>query len=339
MSALIGASGSLVPAGFGAPSRRVVLRHPVFYSFDLPFFRLSDHSRNPSLIVALDDQEASLSIDGLIREFQIDPVGDDGKMLALVSRALGFVTGLRIGDWLPTEVLTGEASWAVDDVYRERSLARFNLCLLAWMSEGAPSVDRVALSRAGMWPMSADGISTSLRLMANKVGNVTVDQSLTRIRRVAEEFAYVEALRDRLLRGAHQMARALERVSRNFRGDGTHKELLSQVRRLATIGVADLQARFDRADAEVADIERVVGDSDRLVDAVRLYRDDLYIRCRAWDPLISEWEMTEVGPNSRTWHLARQTYRFLAPRFMTVVEWRNAGNSGSASGRGGGMAW
>jgi hypothetical protein len=316
-----------------------VLQHPVFSSFGDALFRLSDYGRKPALIVDMHDREASLPIDGLMREFRIDPVSDDGAMLGLISRALVFVTGLRMGEWLPAEVLTGEASWALDDAYRERSLGRFNLCLLAWMLDGASSVDRVSISQAGMRPMSAESLASGLRLMATKVGEVTPDEALLRIRRVAEEFAYIESLRDRLLRGAGRMLSALDRLSRTFRGDVTHKELLSQVRRLGAIGLADLQARFDRVDAEVSDIERVVVDSARLVELVRRHRDDLYVRCRAWDPFLSEWGVAEVGPSTRTWHLAHDIYRFLAPRFMTVVEWQSVPDFGDRGGAGSGMAW
>lgn len=329
--------GALIPSGPGARIRRVVLAHPVFSSFEDPFFRLSDQGRSPVLVVPMDDREASLPVEGLMREFGIAPSGDDGQMLALVCRALSFVTGIRIGDWLPAEVLSSEASWVVDDVYRERALARLNLCLLAWMPRGAVSLDRESLSRAGSRPISPDALASGLRMMAGKVGGITLDESLSRIRQAAEQFAYVEFLRDRLLRGAVRMLDALDRLGRGFRGDGTHRELLAQVRRLASIGLADLQARFDRADAEVADVERVVTQAAAVLAALRGHRDDLYVRCRAWDPLIGEWAVTELGADARTWQLARETYRFLAPRFMTVVEWRSAPVAVPAAGPG--MTW
>ena len=259
-------------------------------------------------------------------------------MLGMVGPAREFVSGLRVGDWLPTEILTGEASWVVDEGFQERALARLNLFLLAWMSGGASSVAREVLSSVGRAPMSTAGIEAGLRLMASKVGGITRDDALSRIRQAADEFAHIESLRDCLLRGAARMLMMLDRMVHTFRGDTTHRELLTQVRRLASLGMADLQARFDLADAAVADIEVVVVDPDGVTAALRLHRDGLYVRSRAWEPYIAEWGTLEVRHTAKTWQLVHETYRFLAPRFMTVVEWRSAPNPNAMIARPG-MDW
>ncbi len=304
---------------------RLVLQHPVFATFDYPFFRISEVERKPVLVIRLDDREASLPLAGVMREFGIAPHGEDGIMLGLVARALQFVTGLRIGDRLPSEILTREASWSVDEASRDRALARLNLLLIAWAQGGTPGAStRELLSRAGQVPINADTIAAGLHRLATRIGNVTPDEALARVRQVAGEFAHIDALRDQLLRGAQRLSAVLDRLSRNFRGDGTHKELLMQVRRLAAIGVADLQARFDQADGAVGDITEIVARPDDVIAVLRDRRDGLYVRLRAWEPYIMEWETIEAGANVRTWHLAHDTYRFLAPRFMTMVEWMSA---------------
>ena len=56
------------------------------------------------------------------------------------------------------------------------------------------------------------------------------------------------------------------------------------------------------------------------------------MRNRAWQPYTTEWATIEAGHNPRTWHLAYDTYRFLAPRFMTTVEWRAAPTPGGTGG-------
>ena len=336
---LLPAAGrALVPAGPGARNRRFVLRHRLFSSFGPAFFRMSEVERSAVLVIPMDEQEAVLPLQGLIREFQISGAGEDGAMLGMVEPSLKFVTGLRVGDWLPPEILTGEASWVVDEAFQDRALARLNLFLLAWMSGGASSVAREVLSSVGRAPMSAAGIEAGLRLMASKVGGITRDDALSRIRQAANEFAYMESLRDGLLRGAARMLMVLDRMVHTFRGDNTHRELLAQVRRLASLGVTDLQARFDLADAAVADIEEVVVDLDGVVATLRLHRDALYVRGRAWEPYIAEWGTMEVRHTAKTWQLVHETYRFLAPRFMTVVEWRAAPDPGVAAARPG-MDW
>lgn len=340
LSPAAGTGRALVTVNSEKRSGRLILRHPVFSSFESAFFRISEAERKPVLVIPMDDREASLSVDSMMREFRISMSDEDGIMLGMVGRALEFVTGLRIGDWLPVEVLTGEASWTADEIFQERALARLNLCLLAWMAGGTSSVDREVLSHVGQAAMSAEDLTAGLRLIVSKVGGVTLDEALVRLRRVADEYAYVESLRDRLLRGAVRMAMVLDRLARTFRGDATHRELLGQVRRLASIGVADLQARFDQADLAVADVEKVVFDPGGVVSALRGHRDGLYVRCRAWDPYIVEWDTIQTGQNARTWQLAHETYRFLAPRFMTIVEWRSVQNPFAVAGEGrSGMAW
>lgn len=335
-----GTGRALVAVSSGAQSGRLILRHPVFSSFESAFFRISEAERKPVLVIPMDDREASLLVDSMMREFCISKSDEDGIMLGMVGCALEFVTGLRVGDWLPLEILTREASWVPDAIFQERALARLNLCLLAWVAGGTSSVAREVLSHVGQAAMRAEGLTTGLQLMVSRVGGITLDEALVRLRRVADEFAYVEALRDRLLRGAVRMAMVLDRLARTFRGDATHRELLGQVRRLASIGVADLQARFDQADLAVADLEKVVADPGGVVLALRSHRDALYVRCRAWDPYIVEWDMIQVGQNVRTWQLAHETYRFLAPRFMTIVEWRSVRNPFAVAGEGrSGMAW
>lgn len=324
-----------------APGRlapRLVLRHPAFATFDSPFFRISEVERKPVLVIRLDDRDASLSLAGVMREFGISANDEDGVMLGLVARALEFLSGMRIGDRLPPEILTGEASWMPDAAYADRAVARFNLQLLAWGCGQAGTVPREALARAVPLPMDAAILADGLRRLALQVGGITTDDALNRIRQVAAEFAHVDALRDQLLRGARRLGVALDRLARGFRGDSTHKELLMQVRRLASIGVADLQSRFDEADGTVADIHAVASRPERAIALIRQHRDGLYVRHRAWAPYNTEWATIEAGHNVRTWHLAYETYRFLAPRFMTVVEWRAAPAPAAAAARAG-MIW
>ncbi len=336
----VGAGRALVSTGRGARSCRLILHHPVFSSFASPFFRVSDVERKPVLVIPMDDREASLSITGMMREFRITSSDKDGIMLAMVGEALDFVTGLRIGDWLPTEILTGEASWVADEAFQERALVRLNLYLLAWMSSGTSLVARDALCRVGQVEMSAEDLTTGLRLVTSKLGGITPDEALTRIRQVANEFAYIEALRDGLLRGAARMVTTLDRLVRTLHGDTARKDLLAQVRRLAAVGVADLQGRFDTADRTVADIEEVVTSPDAVIRTLRWHRDSLYVRCRAWDRYVVEWGTLEMKPNARTWQLIHETYCFLAPRFMTIVEWRSVPDpsTGPSADRSG-MAW
>ena len=88
--------------------------------------------------------------------------------------------------------------------------------------------------------------------------------------------------------------------------------------------MTDLTARFDAADRTAARVDDAACRPDASIAEIRMHRDGLYARCRAWEPYIIEWGTLNTGYNSRSWSLAHETYRFLAPRYMTVVEWRAA---------------
>lgn len=327
LTTLAGQSRALTVVNAG----RLTLRHPVFKTFDEPFFRISEVERKAVLVIRMDDRDVSLPVCGMMREFGIPADDADGLMLANVVRALDFVTGLRIGDLLPSEIMTGRASWLADDTYHEQANARLNLHLLAWMSGKSYASLREKLLQAGQSPVTKESLALGLSHLAAAVGGVTPEQVLGRLRQVAGEFAHIDALRDKLLRGAQRMGDVLNRLAHNFRGDRTHKELLTQVRRLAAIGITDLQTRFRLVDFLLEDIERVIRDPELVIAAIRKTRDELYVRCRAWDPYNMEWATIEAGHNARTWHLAHETYRFLAPRYMTIVEWVAAGPADAAS--------
>jgi hypothetical protein len=307
---------------------RLVLRHPVFATFEHPFFRLADSDRKPVLVVRMDELEASLPLSGLMREFGISAVEEDGLMLALVPRALAFVSALRIGDPLPPEILTGSASWMPTTAAQDSAIGRLTRNLLTWAgTEQLPNA-RETLYRAGQLVLSADDLAAILQHLAERIGGTSPAETLNRIQRVAGEFAHIDALRTQLLHGAERLGTVLNRTARTFQGDHTHKELLMQVKRLAMIGIADLRRRFEQADLIVKDIAALADQPDATIDRVRTARDELYVRWRAWEPYCLQWDTIEPGHHARVWHLAYDTYRFLAPRFMTTVEWLSTAEAG-----------
>ena len=268
---------------------RLVLRHPVFRSFLEPYFRLSDSDHAVVFVIQLDQQEAILPLAAMMTEFGIMPDDEDGRMLELVGRGLQFVTGLQLGDPLPTEVLTGKASWTVEEFHRDQAVARLSQHVL-----------RCAGGKDGMSDPAV----------------------LHQVHLLADDLAYIEALREWLLKGARRMDRVLTRLARGFSGDTTHKEILAQIRRLTGKGIVEIEACFMIVDQAIADVETAFADPAALQALLHRQRDTLYRRWRAWEPYCREWAMIGARDGARTWNLVHDTYRFLAPRYMTVVEWR-----------------
>ena len=58
-------------------------------------------------------------------------------MLGMIAEALEFVSILRIGDPLPREVCTGEASWEPDATHLALASMRLRMQLVAWLNAGA----------------------------------------------------------------------------------------------------------------------------------------------------------------------------------------------------------
>jgi hypothetical protein len=100
------------------------LVHRAFAMFGDPLFRLAESDGAPVMVVHLGDKEAAIPLTAMKREFGIEKGSDDGRMLDLVVQSLDFVAGLRIGDPLPPEVLSGEASWEPDEVHLRIANAR-----------------------------------------------------------------------------------------------------------------------------------------------------------------------------------------------------------------------
>jgi hypothetical protein len=144
------------------------------------------------------------------------------------------------------------------------------------------------------------------------------------VEELARELAYIEALRDRLLRRAKVMAEKLNRIAKAFRGDASHLETLTQVRRLAATALKQMSRRFDELDAQTGEVMSALRNADSQRTFIRSNRDWLYRTQRAWQSLLTEWESAGIGFDEGVLQLLNRTYQFLAVRFMPVTEWAAA---------------
>jgi hypothetical protein len=275
-------------------------------------------------VIQLDAHEAILPLAAMMTEFGIVAADEDGRMLALVARALHFVSGLRIGDPLPQEVLTGEASWTVDDFHRDQAVARLTRNLLGYAvrDDQRPAPAAAQVGHALLAPSCAT-MGDALKRLGRRMTHLSTEELLRQAELLVDDLAYIEALRDWLLRGATRMDKVLTRLARGFNGDNTHKELLAQIRRLTGNGIVDIAACLAVADNAVADVLTAFADISATRALLQVQRDTLYRRWRAWEPFCRAWAVTGTRHDAGTWNLSHDTYHFLAPRYMTVVEWRS----------------
>jgi len=289
-----------------------------------PLFRHSETDNIPAMVVMLGDREAVMPLRSLQDEFGIDDTSDDGQMLALIAGALDFVACLRIGDPLPAEVLGGEASWEPDPAHLQLASAKLRLQLVGWLKSGTTAanaeVDPSHLAHLDDNPALRQRVQEAFARAASELGVPDMESVVKLVESLATELAFIEALRARLLNRVSMMFLKIERLASGPRPEGVPMETLNQVRRLATRALRDISLRFDDMDAQTGEVMSALRNADSQRSFIRSNRDWLYRSLRAWNPILTEWEETKDLRQ-----LFVHTYRFLAPRFMSVTEWVSMG--------------
>ncbi len=318
----------------GAEPTRLLLQHPLFASLGPPLFRRSDMDGAPVMVVQLGEREAAIPLRSLQREFGIADESEDGRLLARTAEALDFVSVLRPGDTLPSEVLTGEASWEPDPVHFEIAHTRLRVRLADWLGEGA-GTERRDLDAGSLLAIANDPglrhqVHQAMSRAAEALGLDTPAEVIGLLETLGRELAYIEALRDRLLRRVRAMAGKIERLSRGWRSDASHIETLTQVKRLTAIALRQIVARFEELDAQTGEVMAALRNADSQKTFIRSNRDWLYRSLRAWAPILEQWDTAAGQFDEGTLALIGRTYQFLAPRFMPVTEWISATKPGRA---------
>jgi len=304
---------------------RCALSHRVFTSFGDPLFRRAETDGAPVMVVKLGDKEAAIPLRSLQREFGIPDDSDDGRMLGLIAQSLDFVAGLRTGDPLPAEVQSGAASWEPDALHLQIANARLQWQLVAWLNSGTggdtPTLDADTLLQVADDPTRKQQVQQAFAKAADTLGLPSRDAVILLVEEMAQELAYIEALRDRLLRRVKAMKEKLDLMAQSYRGDGSHLETLTQVRRLTYAALNQIAHRFEELDAQTGEVMAALRNADSQRTFIRSNRDWLYRTQRAWQSLLLEWDSAGIGFDEGILALLNRSYQFLAPRFMAVTEW------------------
>ena len=301
------------------------LAHPLFACFEEPLFRRADGDGTPVMVIRMGEREAAIPLRSLQREFGIPDDSADGQMMGLIAESLDFVSGLRMGDKLPTEVLTGQASWEPDQVHMRIAETRLRLQLIDWLKMGG-GADRATLDAEGLLQVADDPalrqqVQEAFGRAAEELGLPDRESVVRRTEALAHELAYIEALRDRLLRRVQGMAGKLEALVKAWRGDATHLETLNQVRRLTNIALEQIRHRFEELDAQTGEVMSALRNADSQRAFIRSNRDWLYRSLRSWEAVLVEWDSAWLNQDETLFAMLGRAYHFLAPRFMPVTEW------------------
>lgn len=317
------------PFAGGDEEVKVGFHHQFFAKLGSCYFQVSDTTREPVLMVEYGEQMVALPLPGLKRELDLAADSDDGKMLELVIKGLKFVNVIQMGDPLPSEILSGKASWPLSPQHAQIAYQRLTLKLITWMSGGGRGA-------AEQTSASAEDIVKQFKdpEVRKKVQNAFGDAAealglgrdqreevVTYLETLAQELGYIEALRDRFghILKINQRLAGFQELARK----GQRKlDALDQCVRLLKPCLAQFMGLFKEADAQVADIMAVLRELDNQITAIRAKRDEIYLHLVPWNGLIEDWEAaTEVDVSGPIHELIARTVRLLAPRFMPTQEW------------------
>lgn len=304
----------------------------MFAVLQAPMFRRSETDGTPVIMFDLGEKPAILPMRSIQREFGINDDSPDGRMLALVAQALEFVTALRPGDRLPSEVLTGEASWSPDPVHVAIAGTRLKLQLVSWLGSGIEgeqaALDADSLIQVADDPALRAKVHDAVRSAAKELGLDSPDAVVAMLETLTQELSYIEALRQRLLDRLAAVCQKIDRLTRLWRGDTHRNETLIQVRRLSGVSLAQIKTRFEQVDAQTGEVMAALRNAESQRAFIRSHRDWLHRSLRAWEPIMAEWEAVGEAFNGNTPALLARTYQFLAPRFMAVKEWLSVNRPG-----------
>ncbi len=301
-----------------------VLEHRAFSSFGPVSFRRSPTDQAPVMVVQLGDREAMVPLRALQRELGIEDDSGDGRMLALIVEALDFVSSLAPGDKLPSEVLTGQASWQPDAVHLRLAAARIRMQLAAWLggeAEATALAEPQAMMTLAEDPTHRQKVQQAFARAAEELGLPDSSEVVALVEDLARELGYIEALRDRLLRRVQEVCVRLELLFKGWRGDSSHLETLTQVRRLSALALRQISSRFDELDAQTGEVVSALRNAESQRVFIRSNRDWLYRSLLSWQPILTEWATPPLQLDETAWSLLARTYKFLAPRYMPVTEW------------------
>lgn len=305
--------------------------------FSAPLFRRAAGDGVPVLVVRMGERDGVVPLRSLQTRLGIADDSADGRMLGQIREALEFVEELRPGDPLPAEILTGTASWQPDPTHRHIVSQRLRGRLIQWLE---------AIGTAGGWRLTvsdfdrmahdrelAERLHRAFSMIAQQLRLPDALDAIALMEARTTEFAFIEALRDFLLVPLRNTARKLDSISQARRGDGINTDTLIQVRRLCAGGLRQIGARFNAVDALTEDIVTALSGGAGQQLLIRSNRDWLYRTHRAFASILTEWENASADIDEDFWNRLSRTYRYLAPRFMSVQEWQQTMRPGGGAKR------
>lgn len=304
-------------------AQKITFEHKFFSSVDGVYFHADEISGEPLMCLPIDGKKAQLPLPGIRNELKLEDGSHDAQMLDVVIQALNFVAAIKVGDPVPLELQSGEASWSVSEKHLQIARSRLSMQLVTWMSGDEEIVhDLTQLEMIAEDPAMRSKINDAFGEAAEKLGlgRDNKDEVIALINGLADELAYIEALRSEF-EHISVVEQRIEELSQIYRSDQTVSETLLQVHKLCNIPMAQFRDKLDEIDAQTGEIIAVLKNMAAQVKFIREGRDDLFRRFWAWQGLSKKWHATKARRSRECEAMIQETYHFLAQRFLPQKEW------------------
>ncbi len=303
---------------------------PFFAKLQMAYFRFTENTEEPVLMVEYGDQEVALTFPGIRRELSLSDDDHDGRMLTMVAKGLKFVSSLAIGDPIPSEILTGKPSWDLTPQHAQVAYQRLALKLMAWMTGSAAETSTAVhvgddILKQAQDPDVRKKIAAAFdeAAVALGLGHERREEVVGFLETLAQELGYIEALRDRFGRIV-KVGRRLKEYHDLGRKAGGQRvaDVIEQAAKLIRPAVDQYVQLFKETDALTNDIMAVLRDLDGHIASIREKRDEIHQRLIPWNDLLDAWEKVKGNDISGdVVQVSARTVRMLAPRFMPAKEW------------------
>ena len=286
------------------------------------YFAVAADTGEATFYVPLGDVQGVLTLPQLVSGFNLAGTPDD-ELLTLIKKSLGFVKRIHPGDSIPSELLDGSASWAVEDRHRMVAESRLRVQLGTWMAGKETSARDVAdLLKMANDPEIRDKMQEAVTAIAEKLGlgRERRIEVLDRVDKLARELSYIEALRDRFV-AVKMIVMKLGQLAAMYGPERGFSEEIKRVLVLMRKPIAEFDGIFNQADGQTSEIVSVLGNFEGQIAFIRETRDSLHGKFMLWDALIQQWQdlPVEIGTPAET--LLRATYRFMARHFSQDESW------------------
>lgn len=321
----------------------VGFEHRFFASFPDASFRIDEGEGLPVYSFGLGQQQVALPFAGIKREFTLREFAHDAEMLNTIERGLRFVSLLRIGDTIPPEVLTGDASWQPSEANRESARRRMGAQIVGWdTGQITPLSDPIGMEIFIREYVNDVAVKKAVANMAIELGmEGDPDGTVAGIMAdLSSELSYIEALRERYL-GVRRVGERLQKLRREFAHRANIMADVDPVSRLMSIPIRSLGMNLIEVDARLASTKSLFSDFDFHRTAIRDIRDEMHTRLNPWNDIITSWSrlVGDIPDPYTVVPMLRDLYRFLAPRFMPADTWalvlakENAGDDKRSVGK------